>query len=107
MLIGSDLRCDARRGAAPGGEGGLCARGLGKLNGGYCEAHQTPSFAARFSRLAAAISTGTVGPCSPEPGPYSSGRATCAVLSPHCAAAARSRLWAATIMHWWGSRLKA
>src|SRR5437763_7612558 len=69
--------------------------------------HHVPSLSARSSRLVAATSTDTFGAGSPLAGPYSSGRATCAVFSPHCAAAARSLLCAATIMHSDGFKLNA
>jgi hypothetical protein len=54
--------------------------------------------------LDAAKSTGQVGPGSPVEGPYSSMRAICAVRRPQAAAAARSELCAATIMHSPGDR---
>src|SRR5262249_32850994 len=67
----------------------------------------TPSFPAISSRSFAATSTGTVGSGSPVFGPYSLTRATCPVCSPQAAAALRSRLCAATIMHCSGFRLSA
>src|SRR5262252_6595535 len=66
-----------------------------------------PSLAAKSSKLLAAISTAALGLASPVPGPRSSGRATCAVRSPHLAAASKSLVWAATIMQSLGGRSNA
>src|SRR5437867_1887710 len=63
------------------------------------ECVQAPSLSARSSKLLAAISTATLGAVSPVPGPRSPGRPTWAVRSPFDAAAARSLLCAAVIMH--------
>src|SRR5581483_9006132 len=68
---------------------------------------QVPSFAAKSSRLPAAISTGSLGAASPLPGPCSLGRAMWAVRRPSAAAALRSEVWAATIMQSAGARSKA
>src|SRR5262249_21198509 len=66
-----------------------------------------PSLTAKSSRFAAATSTGAEGAASPLPGPCSFGRATWPVRSPHFAAATRSSVCAATIMHSPGGRSKA
>src|SRR6516164_9519137 len=71
------------------------------------EKFQTPSLAASSSTLFTAKSTAIVGAVSPRPGPCSFGRATCAVLKPSAAAAARSLEWAATIMQASGLRSRA
>src|SRR5262249_33541204 len=68
---------------------------------------QQPNLPARSSRPCAAMSTGPPGFASPLPGPFSFGRAMCAVRSPVLAAAARSLVWAATIMQSAGAQLNA
>ena len=61
----------------------------------------------RSAKSFAAKSTGTVGAARRCPEPYSFGRAVCAVRKPSFAAAARSLLCAATIMHCAGARSNA
>ena len=58
-------------------------------------------------QVLAAMSTGAFGAASPVPGPFSSGRAMWPVRRPHLAAARRSLVWAATIMHSPGGRSSA
>ena len=74
---------------------------------GFARPAHAPSLSARSTKSFAATSTGPLGALSPVPGPFSPGRPTCAVRSPAAAAAARSALCAAVIMHSSGLMLSA
>src|SRR5262249_12817205 len=77
-------------------------RGEGDVHGsGRCgKTGQQPRFAARSSKSLATTPHASAGATAVLcPGPCSDGRGTKAVRSPQPAAALRSLLWAATIMH--------
>ena len=67
----------------------------------------TPNWVAKSSMFFAAKSTGTRGADSPVPGPFSPGRAMCAVRKPFDAAERRSSLCAAHIITSSGRRFNA
>src|SRR5262249_27733650 len=71
------------------------------------DAPHVPILAANSSKFLATTSNVPFGSASPVAGPPSPGRPTWPVRRPCAAAAVRSALWAATIMHWLGLRLSA